>query len=71
MFEMKDGFAERMWVDVTAIDGDRLVGVLCNTPGAIPPLEPGDEVKFRGEHVIDIDVPDEMLPPELRVDVRA
>jgi Uncharacterized protein conserved in bacteria (DUF2314) len=64
---VKDGSGERMWVDVTAVDGERLVGVLCNTPCVIPRLEPGDEVMFEREHIIDIDVPDERLPPELRV----
>jgi hypothetical protein len=71
MFEMKDGWCERMWVDVTAVGPDRLAGVLCNTPEAIPRLEPGDEVKFRREHVIDIDVPDEILPPGGSEGVRA
>ena len=41
MFEMKDGWCERMWVDVKAVKKDRLVGVLCNTPDGIPVYSQG------------------------------
>jgi hypothetical protein len=58
MFQMRDGYGERMWVDVTSGKGDRLTGTLRNMPSFIPRLEPGDNVKFRREHIIDI-VPDE------------
>jgi hypothetical protein len=54
MFEMKDGWAERMWVTVTAIKRRNLVGELDNLPIGIPRLMPGKKVKFRREHIIDI-----------------
>ena len=54
MFEMGDGYGERMWVDVTSAKGNRLAGTLRNTPSFIPRLAPGDKVKFRRDHIVDI-----------------
>ncbi len=54
IFEMSDGYGERMWVEVTGVKGHRLAGRLSNTPAFIPRLGPGDKIKFRREHVIDI-----------------
>jgi hypothetical protein len=53
-FSMKDGWGERMWVDVTAIKGRHISGTLSNEPVGIPRLWSGDKVKFRPEHIIDI-----------------
>jgi hypothetical protein len=61
MFEMRNGWCERMWVEVTSVKRNRLVGLLCNCPGGIPRREPGAKVKFRPEHIIDITVPDEII----------
>lgn len=61
MFEMKDGWCERMWVQVTRIDRRRMVGELRNQPIGIPRLTSGAEVRFTRDHVIDIDVPEEFL----------
>lgn len=55
MFEMKDGWAERMWVEVTEINRKGYVGTLCNTPVGIPRLAPGKPVKFSADGIIDID----------------
>jgi hypothetical protein len=55
MFEMKDGWGERMWVEVVEVSKSHLVGVLVNQPIGIPRLYHGDTVKFRREHIIDID----------------
>lgn len=45
---------ERMWVVVTAIDGDRFTGTLDNEPFVLDGIRFGDEVNFGPEHVIDI-----------------
>ena len=54
MFEMKDGWCERMWVSVSTISPRRIVGELINTPAGIPRLHAGDKVVFTTDHVIDI-----------------
>jgi hypothetical protein len=47
--------AERMWVRVTAIDGDLLTGELDNDPLDMPQLQAGSIVQIPRAHVIDID----------------
>ena len=61
MFEMRDGWGERMWVNVTSVKKDRFVGILHNQPVGIPRLGSGDTVKFHRADIIDIelDVADE------------
>lgn len=54
MFEMKDGWCERMWVSVSTIGRRYIVGELINTPAGIPRLHAGDRVMFTPDHVIDI-----------------
>lgn len=46
--------AERMWVTITAVDGDRLAGDLDNIPSDMPQIRLGDEVSFQRSDVIDI-----------------
>jgi hypothetical protein len=48
-------WGERMWVEVVAVEKRHLVGKLLNQPLGIPRLGHGDQVKFRREHIIDID----------------
>ena len=56
--------AERMWVIVTAIDGDSLTGTLDNQPRDMPQLKHGDVVHFQRGHIIDIDwAEDRAVPP--------
>jgi hypothetical protein len=56
IFRAKDGWGERMWVEVANRDSRRhYTGKLVNRPVGIGRLLPGDKVKFRPEHVIDID----------------
>jgi Uncharacterized protein conserved in bacteria (DUF2314) len=57
MFEMRDGWGERMWVNVTAVKRRHLVGTLINLPVGIPRLTAGDKIKFKRDHIIDIDLP--------------
>lgn len=45
---------ERMWVEVTAKDGDLITGVLSNVPYVLSSVKYGDEVEFGPEHVIQI-----------------
>lgn len=45
---------ERMWVYVDAVKRRHIVGTLLNEPVVIPRLWPGDTVKFKAEHIIDI-----------------
>lgn len=54
IFRMKDGWGERMWVDVVAIRRRHLVGALWNHPYGIPRLESGDSIRFTLDDVIDI-----------------
>lgn len=54
MFEMRDGWNERMWVDVVEVRKRRIVGRLINQPVGLPRLSHGDTVKFKPEHVISI-----------------
>jgi hypothetical protein len=56
VFEMRDGFGERMWVQVTAVGRRHAVGRLCNVPYGIPRLHPSALIRFRPEHVIGIDL---------------
>src|ERR1019366_120219 len=53
-FEMKDGWGERMWVDVTAVTNRWIVGTLFNEPCGIPRLTSRTVVRFKREHVIDV-----------------
>jgi hypothetical protein len=55
-FELKDGFGERMWVQVTAVGRRYAVGRLCNEPCGIPRLYPGTMIRFRSDHVIGLDL---------------
>ncbi len=55
MFEMNDGWGERMWVEVVAVNRDHIVGTLSNQPIGIPRLDWGDRVRFKRDHIIDID----------------
>jgi len=48
------GSGDRMWVKVLEVRGDRYVGELDNLAVCIPRLCPGQIVKFRREHIIDI-----------------
>jgi hypothetical protein len=45
--------AERMWVTIVAVSGDRLIGQLDNDPDDMPCLKLGDLVEFERHHVID------------------
>ena len=46
-FETTDGCrAERMWVEITEINGDNFKGILTNTPVYIKDIGTGDIVKF-------------------------
>jgi Uncharacterized protein conserved in bacteria (DUF2314) len=61
MFEMSDGWGERMWVEVVAVKRRHLVGALRNHPVGIPRLDWGDRVRFNRDHIIDIDWEDDCL----------
>lgn len=59
---------ERMWVDVEKSGGGEYVGLLINRPVlADTDLRPGHRIKFRAEHIIDIEGPDDAYsrPPAL------
>lgn len=55
--------AERMWVLITAVDGEDLTGTLDNHPSDMPQLSTGDEVRFRRSHVIALDWGEERSVP--------
>lgn len=46
--------AERMWVAITRVEGERLWGRLDNQPFDMPQLRPGREIAFRRGDVIDL-----------------
>jgi hypothetical protein len=59
----KEWDAERMWVIVTATDGDTLSGSLDNFPSDMPQLGPGSPLTFRRSDVIDIIWSDDRRTP--------
>ena len=50
----RDGFEERMWVEVAKVKRRGFVGHLSNTPVGIPRLEPGRRIRFRAHHIADV-----------------
>ena len=55
MFHMTSvDWGERMWVTVAKVTRRGFVGHLSNTPAGIPRLEPGERIRFRAHHIIDI-----------------
>lgn len=46
--------AERMWVEITKIDGEHYVGVLDNIPYEIQHLKAGDEIHFQAYHIMSV-----------------
>jgi uncharacterized protein YegJ (DUF2314 family) len=52
IFQQSGAMSERMWVLVTAVDGDKLRGTLDNDPINIVSLSHGDEVLFGTEHIV-------------------
>jgi hypothetical protein len=63
MFELRKGGGDRMWVTITGVKKRKLVGRLVNLPAMIPRLMPGDEIKFKREHIIDIRYDDDSGQP--------
>lgn len=55
--------AERMWVLITATDGDQLTGTLENTPLDMPQLRADDVVRFKRSDVISVRWSDERANP--------
>ena len=55
VFLPDEGIGERMWVSVTEVDGDRMVGLLDNDPAGIVGLLAGDRVEFERRHVLDVE----------------
>lgn len=55
--------AERMWVDILAIEGDDFIGILANQPFDMPLLKLGDRVRLPRTHVIDTQFADESRRP--------
>jgi len=49
-----DGFVERMWVEVTAIEGENLTGKLLNQPFSTDEVALHDVVHFTVDHITDI-----------------
>ncbi len=64
MFEMRNDGGERMWVTVTAVKKRKLIGRLSCLPVIIPRLMPGDKIKFKRDHIIDIWYDDDSQPIE-------
>ncbi len=48
--------AERMWVTITSIIDDEMVGELANEPLDIPQLSPGDKIKFHRWNIVDAEL---------------
>lgn len=45
---------ERAWVEVTAIDGDQVTGIVCNDLVVMTSVKDGDAVAFQLKHIIGI-----------------
>lgn len=50
--------AERMWVQITRIEGGNFEGYLDNDPYYIPDIKAGDSVEFERKHIIQISIDD-------------
>ncbi len=48
--------AERMWVQITEINGEKFKGILDNHPFYLHELYTGDEINFEHRHIIDHDL---------------
>ena len=55
---------ERMWVEVTAIEGDKISGKLLNKPFDTPQLKEGADIRLQRFHIIDIGT-ERPLPDEI------
>ena len=68
--EVEKWGAERMWVTVTAIEGDEVVGALANVPDEPrSPLSLGDSIRFLRQHALAVlwaEGKDGPKPPEYR-----
>jgi len=53
-FETKSGGSERMWVEITEIEGNSFKGVLDNNPVVVNELTCGDELQFELKHIASI-----------------
>lgn len=58
--------AERMWVKITRIDGERFHGTLDNDPRYIRDLKDTDPIEFDARHIIQTDVADPHGDPTAR-----
>ena len=58
IFSMRNGWGERMWIRVDSVGRRKLKGRLQNEPLAIPRLRADDRIRFKAEHVIDLDAED-------------
>jgi hypothetical protein len=66
----KQPAAERMWVKITSVNGDRFAGVLDNDPVCIKGLAAGDRIAFSSRHIINTDLKDPVADPTGPYNVR-
>ncbi len=57
--------AERMWVKITKVQGDKFEGTLSNVPAVWNHLDWGDKVTFSRKHIIDFEYCEDTEPPAL------
>jgi hypothetical protein len=60
---MRDGSGDRMWVTVTNVKKRKLIATLDNLRVMILRLMPGDKIKFKRGHIIDIWYDDDISEP--------
>lgn len=53
-YQERDGWGERMWVEVSEVRGNRFKGQLFSQPVGIPKLYAGESVDFSAKHIIDV-----------------
>lgn len=58
-FQLREGWGERMWVEVVKSGRRGYVGELINQPMGIAKLNAGDRLRFRPNQVIDLLTPDD------------
>lgn len=53
-----ESISEQLWVRLTEIRGDEFLGEMDSNPEDIPELQPGDEIEFVIDHIIDTQLDD-------------
>lgn len=56
IFTQRDGWTERMWVQVSKVGRSKFIGLLADEPFGFCRLHAGDKISFKRGDIIDIDI---------------